>query len=361
MEIFGPGGDWTPESGKPGAVWCAQRVPDGQIGCSANRSRIGLVDMDDTDHFMASPNIRSLADDLGWCVLDQPLVWSEVYGGPGDRTNSLREWRALSLVAPSLGLKVTGDAAADRYPFSVKPDKAVTATQLLSVMRDGYEGTRFDVSQHAALAREGRQSPLACPWGPDELFQLLRIEPERAICTPTSGYVFVAQLRGGLPPSIANCLWFAYGPATTSCFIPVYAGVTDMPDSWDQAANFTRIDRQQAQWNFRLVHNLATRLGYQHTIQDVRRMIEPAEQSFFDNQAAVEQAALQIYQTRGPDAADRFLTDYARQCATDVGHAYRDLVDYLLLKHLVGNAEFTLPQLPRVVAHVPALAPQATH
>ena len=54
MEIFGPGEDWTPDSGRPGGVWCAQRIPDGEVGCSANRSRIGAVDLEDPDHFLAS-------------------------------------------------------------------------------------------------------------------------------------------------------------------------------------------------------------------------------------------------------------------------------------------------------------------
>ena len=195
MEIFGPGTDWTPDSGQPGGVWCAQRIPDGEVGCSANRSRIGAVDLNDSDHFLASGNIFSLAEELGFWKPGTRFLWHEVYGGPGDRSNSLREWRALSLVAPSLGLKVTGDPQLDRYPFSVKPDRPLTVPQLMDVMRDSYEGTEFDLTAQAAFKIEEAGSPLACPWGPPELFDLLGLKPERAICTPTSGYVFVAQLR----------------------------------------------------------------------------------------------------------------------------------------------------------------------
>jgi len=61
MEIFGPGVDWTSSSGRPGGVWCAQRLPDGEVGCSANRSRTGRVDLANPDRFLASPNIFSLA------------------------------------------------------------------------------------------------------------------------------------------------------------------------------------------------------------------------------------------------------------------------------------------------------------
>jgi dipeptidase len=219
-------------------VWCAQRIPDGEVGCSANRSRIGMVDLGDADHFLASSNLFSLAEERGWWKAGKPFVWHDVYGGQGDRSNSLREWRALSLAAPSLGLTFRDDPVLDRYPFSVKPDRSVTVPALMKVMRDNYAGTEFDLTAQAALRVDAGQSPLACPWGPPELLELLGLQPERALCTPTSGYVLVAQLREALPDPIGNLLWFAYGPADTSCFIPVYAGVRDLPDTWDSSGEF---------------------------------------------------------------------------------------------------------------------------
>ena len=127
MEIFGPGPDWTPDSGQPGAVWCAQRVADGEVTCNANRSRIGAVDLARADDFMASPNLHSLAEDLDLWQAGADFVWHEVYGVPGSRYNCLREWAALNAVAPSLDLQVTGDPERDRYSFSVPPDEPVTS------------------------------------------------------------------------------------------------------------------------------------------------------------------------------------------------------------------------------------------
>ena len=352
MEIFGPGKDWTAGSGRLGGVWCAQRIPDGEVGCSANRSRIGKINLEDRDHFMASANVFSLAGDLGFWKPDEPFVWYEVYGGPGSRYNSLREWRALSLAAPSLGLKATGDPAVDRYPFSVRPDKPVSVRTLMDVMRDDYRGTAFDLTEHPAFQVDGEKSPLARPWGPAELFDLLRIEPERALSTPTSGYVFIAQLRDGLPTPIGSCLWFAYGPAATSCFVPLYAGVTDLPDTWDHPADFTRVDRRQPQWNFRLVHNLTNNLRYQDAIKDIRRVVQPAEERFLDLQAEFEKAAVRVFEKHGASGAEVFLTDYARQCSTNVGYAYHELVDYLMFQYLLGYQELAPPPRPRIAAPV---------
>ena len=88
-------------------------------------------------------------------------------------------------------------------------------------MRDGYEGTEFDITARPAFQVDGRKSRLARTSGPRELFALLDIAPERTINTPASTYVFVSQARAGLPAAIGNQLWFAYGPAHTNCFVPI--------------------------------------------------------------------------------------------------------------------------------------------
>ncbi len=355
MEIFGPGADWTPGCGRPGGVWCAQRIPDHEVGCTANRSRIGAIDLKDPGQFLASTNVHTLAEQRGFWKPGQPFVWREAYGGPGDRSNSLREWRALSLAAPSLGLKATGDSEIDRYAFSVTPDRPVTVPALMRVMRDRYEGTAFDLTAQPGFQVALGPSPLACPWGPPELLQLLGLRPERAICTPTSGYVFVAQLRDRLPVSIGNLLWFAYGPADTSCLVPLYAGVTDLPDTWDHAANFTRMDRQQPQWNFRLVHNLTHRLPYQEVIRDIEAMIHPAEQAQFELQTELERTAVEIERRSGRTAAEGFLTAYCGDAAQRVGLAYAELVDHLMFTFLVDDPEFARPPGPRIAPpHLPA-------
>ena len=352
MEIFGPGEGWTADSGKPGGVWCAQRIPDGEIGCSANRSRIGKVDLKNRDMFMMSPNIHSLAEELGIWKRGNPFVWHDVYGGPGSSYNSLREWRALSLTAPSLKLQVTGDPTVDRYPFSVKPDRPLNVQRLMAVMRDGYEGTEFDLTEYPAFNPQGKKSPLARPWGPTELFDLLGIKPERALCTPTSGYVFVAQLRDWLPDTFGNCLWFAYGPAYTSCFVPIYTGVTDLPDAWDLAPDYTRISRNQVPWNFRLVFSLANNLRYQDAMQDIQHVFIPAEAAFFKIQKYVERTAAEVLRKEGAEGVERFLNAYAEHCLTQVGYAYKELVDYLMFTYLVDHSEVAPPKLPAVSAPI---------
>jgi len=347
MEIFGPGKDWTPGSGKPGAVWCAQRVPSGEVTCNANRSRIGRVQPGNPDRFMASPNICSLAEELGLWKPGTPFVWYEVYGTSGGRANSLREWAALNRLAPSLHLEATGDPTKDRYPFSVKPDRRVTVRTLTSVMRDSYEGTKFDVTEHPAFNPRGKKSPLARPFGSRDLFNLVGVEPERCIGSETSGYVYVSQIRDWLPAPVSGCMWFTLGPSYTSCFAPIYSGATEIAGSWSREPDFTRIDRSQVQWKFRLTEGLAG-LKYQEAVKDIRGVFGPAEARFLAIQPEFEDTAVRVFRKHGAAGAERFVTEYTNSCLKNVDDTYGELVDYLMFKYLYSYSNAAPPKLPGV-------------
>ncbi|MDY0169822.1 MAG: C69 family dipeptidase [Thermoguttaceae bacterium] len=355
MEVFGPGKDWTPGSGRPGAVWCAQRVPDGEVTCNANRSRIGEVDIENTDAFLASANIFTLAEELGLWKRGERFIWREVYGTVGGRGNSLREWAALGRLAPSLRLEAAGDSKKDQYPFSVKPDGKVTVESLALLMRDCYEGTEFDLTGHPALNPDGKRSPLARPIGSRHLFDLLGIKPERCIATETSGYVYVSQVRDWLPPAVAGCMWFTLGPSPTSCFVPVYSGTTEITPSWSRLPDFTRIDRTQMQWKMQLVTAL-TEARYQEAVVDVRAVIEPAEARFRSVQPKLEAAAVELFRKSGAERAEQFVTAYTNTCLEQVDRAYGELADFLTLKYLYRYSNIAPPKLPAVAAPaVPAM------
>jgi hypothetical protein len=88
-------------------------------------------------------------------------------------------------------------------------------------------------------------------------------------------------------------------------------------------------------------------------------MIRPAEHRFLALQPGLEQAAVDHYRQEGAKAAEAFLTAYASDCATRVGSAYAELVDYLMLRFLVGDPEFARAPLPQIGAPtVPPVIPR---
>ena len=60
LEIIGTG------PGGEGAIWVAQRIPDGMVSCHANKARIGEFPLDDPDNCRYSPNVISFAVEKGY-------------------------------------------------------------------------------------------------------------------------------------------------------------------------------------------------------------------------------------------------------------------------------------------------------
>ena len=241
-------------------------------------------------------------------------------------------------------LEATGDPEKDRFPFSVKPDAKVSVVVLMSLTRDGYQGTKFDVTNHEGFHPGGKKSPLASPFGSPDLFELVGIKPERCIGSQTSGYVYISQVRDWLPAPVSGCMWFTLGPSFTSCFTPVYSGVTKITESWSRSPDFTRIDRTQVQWKFQLVEDL-TELKYQEAIHDVRAVFKPAEAQFLALQGKFEDAAVAVFNEQGAKRAEEFVTEYTNSCLDAVDDTYGELVDYLMFKYLYSYAQTAPPTL----------------
>ena len=83
----------------------------------------------------------------------RPFRFCEAYNPEGrtEIASTRREWRVLSLLAPSLGL----DPNSNVYPFSVKPDKPVSPATIMEIFRDTYEGTAFDVVKDLTVVDAG--------------------------------------------------------------------------------------------------------------------------------------------------------------------------------------------------------------
>jgi hypothetical protein len=134
--------------------------------------------------------------------------------------------------------------------------------------------------------------------------------------------------------------------------------VTDLPDSWDRPADFAKINRTQAQWNFRFVHNLADNLRYRDAVRDIQKVYAPAEERFVRAQADLDKVAAGVFKKHGARTAEAFVTAYTNHCLKQVGYAYDELVDYLMFQYLLGDADVAPPRLPVIGAPViPDLPP----
>ncbi len=327
FEIFGPG------RGKKGAVWAALRVPDDEIGCSANASRIRELDLEDTGSCLASENVVSLAEEMNfWSSKSgKPFEFCYAYA-PDSRTSVYcrrREWRVLSLLAPSLMLH----PESENYPFSVKPDKKVTVSDLFGIFRDAYDGTEYDMTRTlTAVNRKGEtvKSPIASPFMSNDLRELLRIKRERTICSPASTYLQITQSRDWLPDPLGGVVWLGYDNPATTPHTPFYIGISQMPASYMVDGRWG-YRRDCAWWAFRTVSKLALFRWQEMTI-DIGKVWKEIEDRVFGNQAAFEAEALALYQ-KDPAKAKALLTKYCHDEAERAVAAYWKLADDLWARY----------------------------
>jgi len=331
FEIMPVGPLWTPQSGKPGAVWCAQRVPDDHVSVCPNESRIGEIDQKSPDYFMFSPNVVSFAVDqkLYDPKSGKPFNWKRAYS-PNDvsaaSTNGsrVRLWRFFDLVAPSQ--KFSPETNNMDLPFSIKPEKKLSVHDVMVMTRDKCEGTPFDPARGLQGGPFG--NPNFLPYG----FELegKRYNTSRIIDVNRAEYVTVTQCRSGLPNPIGGIVWLAMGPQDTACYMPFYIGVTGIPRSFEVGDHWN-FSRDSARWAFDYV-DFHTQVVYSLAIQDVRKAQEKFEVPAIERTPGIDRLALEIYQ-KDPAKARQFLTDYCLNNAEAVVKAWWDLGDSLLVKY----------------------------
>lgn len=331
FEIMPVGPLWTPESGKPGAIWCAQRVPDDHVSVCPNESRIGEIDLKNTDFFMASANVISYAVENGYYdpKSGRPFNWKKAYSpseysASSSKGSRARLWRFFDLVAPSL--KLSPDTPNMELPFSVKPEKKLSVYDVMQMTRDKFEGTPWDPAR--GLQGGPFANPNFLPYGFE--YEGQKYNTARVIGVNRAEYVTVTQCRGWLPNPVGGLVWLAWGAQDTSCFMPLYIGIKKIPRSFEVGDHW-EFSRDSARWAFDYV-DFHTQALYSYAIQDVRKAQEKWEKSAVDRTPQVDAFAAELYK-KDPASAHRFLTDYCLSNANRIIDAWWELGDQMLVKY----------------------------
>ncbi len=332
LEMIGPG------PGGHGAVWAARRIPDGFISCHANRSRIGAVPFDDHDGCLHSDNVVSFAVEHGYYdpASGQPFRFNDAYDPPAPqhiRYSATRVWSILRRAAPSLGLTIDSSRGlpdAEPYPLWVKPDHKLSVADVMALMRDHYEGTESDMTKGVdagPFADPNRWRPIS--WKVDGA----QYGWERPISTQQTGFSFVSQSRSGLPDPIGGVLWYGVDDTFTTCYTPLYCGITEVPAPY-AVGSLQHFSWDSAWWVFNFVANIAN-LKYSYMIKDIQAVQKDLEGTLLALQPAVERTALEL--GRGdPALMVRYLTDYSVSHGEQVVRRWRELGDDLLTRYNDG-------------------------
>lgn len=353
LEVFGVGPEWKKASGQPGAIWAAQRLGDDQATMVPNWSILKKIDPADSENFILSENWMSEAIARGWYdpASGEPFIWQEVYAPLPQEFATGRFWLFYSTFMPGLYPWPDRSMGSDPfknlnpymqyveplsiYPFSARPEKKISARDVIAFQRSVFEGTIYDMSNDPNwLVPDGKggyvKSPLATPFPGRDLRALLKLTYRRPVARHRGHYGMVLQLRGWLPDPVGGLYWVYLDNPYFSPYVPIYAGVTATAACY-QNYDPEKYSDASARWTIDMVDNLAN-LKFQQAIGDVRALRDPWEEAIFSQQDSIETEAVRIY-AKSPKKAQEFLTRYCIGLQEQVPGMYRALRDTLIVKY----------------------------
>jgi len=343
MEILGEGPD------KIGGVWAAQRIPDDHVGISANICRIGELDIENEDYFMASENVFEVAKKMGFWDGKETFKFWKAYGG--DKPFNIREYFVLSTMAPGLDLKFDSE----ELPFSVKVEKKVNIRDVVKLYQTTYDGTEFEMIRNLEVVKKSKDengkeivdtilSPAAHPWLASDKRNLLNSLKEgavyrhRPIAVQYCSYSWIAQLRDDLPDEIGGKIWFGFDVPRLSPKIPIYCGNLSLPESYNICGH-EHFSRQAAMWAFTRTNRLAMvnwGIGKEIVEPEVKKYQDKAfgEVDFVENRAKelLEQDKTNAEKGKETQLCKEFLTEYSNSAARSVINRWWELGDELWIK-----------------------------
>jgi len=200
-------------------------------------------------------------------------------------------------------------------PFSVKPDKKVSVQDVMAMTRDRSYGTPYDPVMGI------RGGPFKNP----NYYRQTRV-----IDHGLAEYSTITQSRTGLPDPIGGLVWIAFGSQDTSCYMPLYAGMTEIPKSFMVGDHWT-FSRDSVRWAFDYT-DFHVQVVYSEAIKDVQAAQAKYEGELIARIPEIDQQAAALYKKKPAEAA-KFLTGFAINNATTVTNAWWKLGDDLLVKY----------------------------
>ena len=341
-----------------GAVWVARRVPDGYVCGHANQARITqfpLYNKKDKKHtaitnkqwiLLGMPEVEcNYSDEVityaracGWfngedkdfsfCDTYAPLTFS------GARGCEARVYAMFHRLNPK-EMEQYEDYAMGwnlqhRMPLWIKPDHKVDVQEVMSLMRDHYEGTKMDMTQDVGAG------PFQCPyrWRPMGWeYKGNTYVHERATSTQQTGFSFVAQCRSWLPSKLGGIIWFGVDDTYSTVYCPMYCGITKIPECFRQGnGDMLTYSETSAFWLFNRVTNFCYS-RYNDMIKDLQKVQNTLESDFVKAVAQNDMRSSKM----SDDLLVNRLNDFSNSQAERMMKEWTKLDRYLLVKYIDGN------------------------
>ena len=320
----------TPDDTGASAVWVAQRVPSNHVAVVANMFVIRDINFTDSENFVFSSNLVSVASRATNWTTEKPLDFTLYFSGAEGRkyVSGRRMWRALELLTNTSFPSTYGDFVKDApYPTTAKSRIKISVRDMREIMRDYYNNTAYSLSAPGTISGGPFGSPDRSTPGNNE--KTLGIYFERTISTHRTIVSYVLRFSRWLSDDVGSEIWIGFHAAHTSLYIPFVAGIDRMPSTHTNNS-LSSVDRYHGAFNAaRFVYNIA-QIHFDLAILDIREM-----QQRIENRSELLLRQLQQDFVRG-NATAAYVANTLRANAERCVREWWNLSDQLVLRYADG-------------------------
>ena len=328
--------------GSKSVAWMAVRVPDNAVLAHANQSRIRKVNLSDTANVKMSKNCITFARKRGYFKgADEDFSFCDAYNPPtfgGRRLSDSRVWAIYRHLTSGMdrylpyveGKKPLREV--EPLPMWIIPNKKVSVNDVLTCLRDHFEGTVFamDNDPGAGLYDSPfRPQPLRYKDGETGMFN------ERPVATCHTAFTWVCQLRSFLPREVGGLMWWGNDDSGMVAFTPIYCCASRAPKCYDTPdADAFHFSYDNAYWVCNWVSNMVYP-RYSLLFPELKQVRDSLQASYFARQAEVEKHALNMLKS-DRQAAIGYLTDYSCELGDQMLARWRDMAVHMIVKYNDG-------------------------
>ncbi len=246
-----------------GHHWVARRVPDDRVVIMPNQ--FGMDDFNFKDAF-GEKKAHLCSADMREFIKENHLdcnnnaknefYWNlrDIFGSRTDMDhiyNTPRAW-FMARYLISRDFKWDGEDAvftpeSDNIPWSMVPDRKVTAEDVKYLLSSHYQGTPYNPYSKHDTGKRGIYRPIGIN---------------------RTGVTSICQIRSDVPDPIKGVEWICFGSTTFSAMLPVYTNVSHLPG---YLSNVTLdVSTENFYWASRLIDALADH-DYGTCIQQIER------------------------------------------------------------------------------------------
>lgn len=245
-----------------GHHWIARKVPDDRVVIAPNQFAMDGFDLDDA---FGKKKKNLCSSDLREFITENRLDLNQdgafnpraIFGSRRDMDhiyNTPRAWFMGRYLAPRTyrwdGPEADFTPESDDIPWSLKPERKVTAEDIKYLLSGNYQGTPYNPYTSQDTGMRGKY---------------------RSIGINRTGVTTICQIRPYAPESVKGLEWVCFGSTTFDAMVPVYPNVAKMPDYLSKVTEDASTDNFY--WASRLIGALADP-HYAAQIQHINRYQE---------------------------------------------------------------------------------------